>query len=124
MAHILQSEDPYITLNNLQKAYDNKKAKFIDFISHVLGLQKLQTQSETIAEAFARFIQNHSDFNSQQISFLQVLKSFAIERGKATRENLVSPPFTHIHPEGIRGIFKPAQITEILSFMEKINDRP
>ena len=124
MAHILQSEDPYITLDNLQKVYDNKKAKFIDFISHVLGLQKLQTQSEIIVEAFDRFIQNHSDFNSQQMRFLQVLKSFTIERGQATKENLVSPPFTHLHPEGIRGIFQPAQITEILSFVAKIGENP
>ena len=122
LARILQSEDPYITLDNLQKVYDNKTAKFIDFINDVLGLQKLQTRSEIIAEAFNRFTQEHSDFNSQQIRFLQVLKSFTIERGQATKENLVSPPFTHLHPEGVRGIFKPAQITEILSFMTTISE--
>ena len=120
LAHILQSEDPYITLDNLRKVYDNKKAKFIDFINHVLGLQKLQTRSETIAEVFDNFIKDHSDFNSEQISFLQILKSFIIERGQTTKENLISPPFTHLHPEGIRGIFKPLQITEILSFVEEI----
>ena len=113
LAYILQGEDPYITLDNLQKVYDNKKAKFIDFINHILGLQKLQTRSEIIAEAFDHFIQDHSDFNSQQISFLQILKSFIIERGHTTKENLVFPPFIHLHPEGIRGIFKPPQITRI-----------
>ena len=122
LAYILQGEDPYITLDNLQKVYDNKKAKFIDFISHILGLQKLQSRSEVIAEAFDRFIQDHTDFDSQQISFLQILKSFMIERGKASKENLVSPPFTHLHPEGIRGIFKPTQVTEILSFVEGISE--
>ena len=122
LARILQSEDPYITLDNLQKVYDNRWAKFIDFINHILDLQKLQTRSEIIVEAFDRFIQKHSDFNSQQIRFLQVLKTFTIERGQATKENLVSPPFTHLHPEGVRGIFKPAQITEILSFVKEISE--
>ena len=124
LASLLQGEDPYITLDNLQKVYDNKRAKFIDFISHVLGLQKLQSRTEIIASSFERFIQNHSDFNSQQISFLQILKSFMIERGQAEKESLVSPPFTHLHPEGIRGVFKPPQIKEILSFIEKINNKP
>ena len=124
LAYILQGEDPYITLDNLQKVYDNKKAKFIDFISHILGLQKLQSRAEIIAENFDHFIQDHSDFDSQQISFLQILKSFMIERGQAIKESLVSPPFTHLHPEGIRGIFKPPQITEILSFVEKISENP
>lgn len=121
LAHILQSEDPYITLDNLQKVYENKTARFIDFINHILGLQKLQSREEIIAEAFDQFIQNHNNFNSEQISFLQILKSFMIERGQATKENLVSPPFTHLHPEGIRGVFKAPQISEILSFVEKLS---
>ena len=124
LAYILQSEDPYITLDNLRQVYDNKKAKFIDFINHVLGLQKLQTRSEIIAESFDRFIKNHSDFNSDQVRFLQILKTFMIERGKATKENLVSLPFTNLHQEGIMGVFKPPQIQEILSFVEEISKNP
>ena len=123
MTYILQSEDPYITLDNLRKVYDNKKAGFIDFISHVLGLQKLQTRTEVIAESFNLFIKNHSDFSSDQIRFLQILKTFVIERGQVTKENLSSPPFTNLHFEGIMGIFKPQQITEILSFVEGINEK-
>lgn len=124
LAYILQSEDPYITLDNLRKVYDNKNAKFIDFINHVLGLQKLQTRSEIIAESFDRFIENHSDFNSDQIRFVQILKTFMIERGQATRENLISPPFTNLHQEGIMGMFKPPQIQEILSFLGEISENP
>ncbi len=123
LACILQSEDPYITLDNLRKVYDNKKASFIDFINHVLGLQKLQTRSEIIANSFDLFIKNHSDFSSDQIRFLQILKIFVIERGQTTKENLTSPPFTNLHHEGVMGIFKPQQITEILSFIEEINEK-
>ena len=54
----------------------------------------------------------------------EILKSFILERGQATKESLVSPPFTHLHPEGIRGVFKPTQITEILSFVEEIGKNP
>lgn len=124
LVYILQSEDPYITLDNLKKVYDNKTAKFTDFIKHILGLEELQTRPEIIEEAFDRFIQDNSDFNSQQINFLQILKTFMIERGEVTKENLISPPFTNLHPEGIRGVFKQPQITEILSFIEKISENP
>ena len=124
LAYILQSEDPYITLDNLRKVYDNKKANFIDFIKHVLGLQTLQPRTEIIAESFNQFIKAHSDFNSDQIRFLQILKTFMTERGQTTRETLVSPPFTHLHPDGIRGLFKSAQIEEILSFVGEISENP
>ena len=120
LAGILRSEDPYITLNNLQQVYDNKTAKFIDFIKHILGLQILKSRTEGISESFDRFIRDHSDFSAAQIHFLQILKSFIIERGEVTKENLVAPPFTNLRQGGIMGLFKPHQITEILSFIDKI----
>ena len=122
LAGILQSEHPYITLDNLQKIYDNRKARFIDCINHILGLQKLKTRPEMIAEAFDRFIREHSDFHSDQIRFLQILKTFIIERGRAERQHLVSPPFTNLHQGGITGVFKPHQIEEILSFVKHVSE--
>lgn len=122
LVRILQSEYPYITLNNLQQVYDNKTAKFVDFIKHILGLEKLQTRSEIITESFDHFIKTHNDFSSQQIQFLRILKSFIIERGRASKENLISLPFTNLHPDGITGVFTPPQIDEILSFVTTLNN--
>jgi hypothetical protein len=36
------------------------------------------------------------------------------------KRDLIQSPFTIIHPQGIRGVFRPAEIEEILQFMEKL----
>lgn len=122
LSAILQGEDPYVTLDILKRIYDNRSAKFIDFIKHILGLQKLQTRTEVITKAFDHFISEHNDFTAAQINFLKILKSFMLERGKVSKPNLVQAPFTNFHPDGIRGMFLPAQLKEILSFIEEIGE--
>lgn len=123
LAEILRREDPFITEELLQRVYDNRSAHFIDFIKHILGLQKLRSRSEMIAEAFEKFIGQHNDFSADQIQFLQILKSFILERGGVLKENLVDRPFTNLHPSGIRGVFPPKQIDEIIEFCEQIGEK-
>ena len=122
LTEILQGEDPYVTLDILKRVYDNRSAKFVDFIKHILGLQKLQTRTEIITKAFEDFIQEHNDFSAAQINFLQILKSFILERGKVTKPNLVQAPFTNFHPDGIRGMFLPNQLNEVMAFIEKMGE--
>jgi type I restriction enzyme R subunit len=120
LSETLRSEDPYITEDLLQRVYDNKTAHFIDFIRHILGLQKLLSRTEVIAQAFDDFISKHNDYSADQIQFIQILKTFVIEQGRVEKENLVAQPFTNLHPKGIRGLFTPNQISEILEFSDKI----
>ena len=44
----------------------------------------------------------------------------SLEKENITRRNLIESPFTLIHPEGIRGVFNPMEIEEILQFTEKL----
>jgi type I restriction enzyme R subunit len=37
---------------------------------------------------------------------------------KSWKKNLINTPFTVIHPQGIRGVFSPAEINEILQLTE------
>jgi len=53
---LLQSKEPYITEDLLKKIYDNKHAKFIQFIKHILGLEKLENYTETVTKLFNSFI--------------------------------------------------------------------
>lgn len=121
LADILRAEDPYITESLLQKVYDNHTARFIDFIRHILGLQKLQSRSEAITQAFQDFISQHNDFKADQIAFLDMIKTFILNQGRIEKENLIEAPFTNVHPQGIRGIFKPNQQNQVLEFIEKIS---
>ena len=120
LAELLHDEHPYITEDLLRSVYKNRKAHFIQFIRHILGLEILKSFPETVADAFDQFIQHHSNLSSRQLDFLNLLKNFIIEREKVERRDLINAPFTVIHPQGIRGVFSPAEIIEILALAEQL----
>jgi type I restriction enzyme R subunit len=120
LADQLNEMRPHITENLLRVAYKNRKARFIQFIRHILGLETLASFPDTVARAFDQFIVEHTDLNSRQLEFIKLPKDFIIEREKVEKRDLIQSPFTIIHPEGIRGVFRPAEIEEILQLTEQL----
>ncbi|HIJ91125.1 MAG: DEAD/DEAH box helicase family protein [Desulfobulbaceae bacterium] len=120
LAELLHAEHPHITEDLLRQVYKNRKARFIQFIRHILGIEILKSFPETVAEAFEQFIQQHTNLTSRQLEFLTLLKNFIIDREKVEKKDLINAPFTVIHPQGIRGVFSPAEINEILLLTEKL----
>ena len=120
LAELLQEEHPHITETLLRQVYKNRKAHFIQFIRHILGIEVLQTFPDTVSAAFDRFIRAHTTLNSRQLEFLSLLKNFIVEREKVEKRDLINTPFTVIHPQGIRGVFSPAEISEILQLTEQL----
>jgi len=120
LAAILREHYPNVTEFILREIYDNRTAKFIQFIKHVLGIEPLATFTEAVSFAFEDFIRKHNDYGGQQIHFLLTLKTFILQKGTVEKRDLVNAPFTQIHPGGIRGIFKPNEIEEILTLAQKV----
>ena len=120
LAKILCDHYPNVTEYILREIYDNRSAKFIQFIKHILGLEPIGTFTETVSSAFDDFIRKHNTYGQQQIQFLLTLKTFILRKGTVEKRDLVNAPFTQIHPQGIRGIFKPHEIDEILAFTRKL----
>jgi type I restriction enzyme R subunit len=120
LAEMLHAEHPHITEDLLRQVYKNRKASFIQFIRHILGIEILKSFPETVSEAFEQFIQEHNNLSSRQLEFLNLLKTFIVEREKIEKKDLINSPFTVIHPQGIRGVFSPAEIKEILILTEKL----
>ncbi len=120
LAEFLHAEHPHITEDLLRQVYKNRKAHFIQFIRHILGIEMLKSFPETVSEAFEQFIQQHSNLNSRQLEFLNLLKNFIVEREKVEKKDLINAPFTVIHPQGIRGVFSPIEINEILQLTESL----
>jgi len=120
LAEMLHAEHPHITEDLLRQVYKNRKARFIQFIRHILGIEILKSFPETVSEAFDQFIGQHSNLSSRQLEFLNLLKGFIIEREKVEKKDLINAPFTVIHPQGIRGVFSPAEINEILQLTERL----
>jgi type I restriction enzyme R subunit len=120
LAEELHNEHPHITIDLLRRVYNHRKAVFVQFIKHILGIEILQSFPETVSKSFDNFITEHSYLTSRQLQFLDLLRKFIIENGDLTRKNLIESPFTLLHPEGIRGVFNPKEIDEILKFTEKL----
>ncbi len=119
LAEQLYDEDPHITENLLRAVYKNRRAKFIQFIKHILGIEILQNFDEQVSKAVQQFISQHTNLSTKQIEFLHLLRDYIIERGKIEKRDLIQAPFTIIHPKGIRGIFNQSEINEILKLTEK-----
>ena len=120
LADQLHREHPHITIDLLRNVYNNRKAELVQFIKHILGIELLETFAETVTKAFDEFISKHTYLTGRQLQFLDLLKNFVLEKEAITKKNLIESPFTLLHPEGIRGIFTPKEIDEIVKLTEKI----
>ena len=83
-------------------------------------VEVLASFPDNVTHAFDQFIAGHTNLNSRQLEFLRLLKNFIVEREKVEKRDLIQSPFTIIHPQGIRGVFKPAEIDEILHLTEQL----
>jgi len=119
LAELLHEEHPHITEDLLRQVYKNRKARFIQFIRHILGIEVLRSFPDEVSAAFDQFIRTHTTLSSRQLEFLTLLKNFIIEREKVEKKDLINAPFTVIHPQGIRGVFSPLEINEILQLTEQ-----
>ena len=120
LANLLHTEHPHITEELLRQVYKNRKASFIQFIRHILGIEVLKSFPDAVGEAIEQFIQQHTNLNSRQLEFLNLLKNFIVEREKVEKKDLISSPFTVIHPQGIRGVFNQGEINEILELTARL----
>jgi len=120
LADILESRDPWVTEEILRKVYDNKRAKFIQIIKHILGLEELKSFTKQVSEAIDSFIAEHNTYSKLQIDFILTLKTFILQKGAVSKKDLVHEPFTKLDPEGILGLFKPSEIEEIIEFTNKL----
>ncbi|MFB9107512.1 DEAD/DEAH box helicase family protein [Flavobacterium gyeonganense] len=120
LAQVLHDEHPHITVDLLRRVYAHRKAQLVQFIKHILGIQSLESFPETVSKAFTEFIKEHSYLTARQLQFLDLLKKYIIEKGELSKRNLIESPFTMLHPEGIRGVFKPNEIEEIITLTNKL----
>lgn len=120
LAALLHDEHLHITEELLKTVYKNRKAKFIQFIRHILGLEILESFPDTVAKAFEQFIRSHTNLSSRQLEFLNLLKEFILDKETVQKRDLIESPFTILHPQGIRGLFTPKEIDEILELTKKV----
>ena len=55
LARLLEAQSLHVTEDLLRKVYDHRTARFIQFIRHILGLERLESWTETVNRAFDAF---------------------------------------------------------------------
>lgn len=120
LAEELHDEHPHITIDLLRRVYNHRKAVLVQFIRHILGIAVLESFPDTVGKAFDEFIAQHSYLSSRQLQFLDLLRGFILEKGDVTKRNLIESPFTMLHPDGIRGVFNPNEIEEIINLTQRL----
>ncbi len=118
IAEMLRDEHPYITEDLLRQVYKNRKAHFIQFIRHILGIEILKGFPDTVSDTFNHFIKQHTNLSGHLLEFLSLLKNLIIERKKIEKKYSINAPFTVIHPQGICRLFSPSEINKILQLTE------
>ena len=73
-------------------------------------------------EHLRTFVQKYPELNSNQIRFLELLKSHISRYGAIELERLWEAPFTTLHSSGIDGVFTQSQqIDDLLALLNEIN---
>lgn len=111
--------DPDLHLDELLVHYPNK-AKRIDLaIRQIIGLDAAK-----VDEHFRAFVQKYPALNSNQIRFLELLKSHVARYGAIELEKLWEAPFTSIHGSGVDGVFtNSSQVDDLLNLLNELNDQ-
>jgi type I restriction enzyme R subunit len=120
LAKLLEDESPHITIDLLRRVYQNKKAPFLKLIRHILGIEKLESFPDSVSASIDQFIKEHPTLTKKQLEFLNLLREFLVKQGNIEKRDFISAPFTVLHPDGIRGIFPPKEIEEILNLTKEL----
>jgi type I restriction enzyme R subunit len=104
------------TLGTQQDYLDNYGDKPLgEFIRGIVGLDVSAAQA-----AFADFIQTGM-LRADQMTFINSIISYLTRNGMIDKGMLYDPPFTHIHDQGIAGVFDDAGAGKVLQLIDGIN---
>ncbi|MTI12267.1 type I restriction-modification enzyme R subunit C-terminal domain-containing protein, partial [Sansalvadorimonas verongulae] len=92
-------QNPNVDIRTLKEFYPEASASLDQILRTIVGMD-----GQAVAEKFAGFAAAHN-LNSQQIRFLDMLKNHIRDYGTVEMSKLFEQPFTHIHGEGITGVF-------------------
>jgi type I restriction enzyme, R subunit len=121
MASLLTKWMPKLSLRSSRTSIRTLRFSFCaGSTRHILGIEILESFPDTVSRSIDQFIAEHPTLTSHQLQFLNLLRDYLIHRGGIEKRDLIQAPFTIIHPSGIRGVFSPAEINEILALTERL----
>ena len=110
-------QDPDLHLEELLNHYPNKARSLALAIRRIVGMD-----ASKVDEHLKSFVLQYPSLNSNQIRFLELLKTHISTYGAIELEKLWEVPFTTLHTEGIDGVFTDsAQVDALLELVENLN---
>jgi type I restriction enzyme, R subunit len=85
------------------------------FIRELIGLDK-----EAVQSAFTDFI-HAQNLNAAQIKFMHLIIGYLTQNGVIDKRALFESPFKDLNDSGPFGLFDDAQVTKIISILDRIN---
>jgi type I restriction enzyme R subunit len=86
-----------------------------EFIRSIVGLEVSAAH-----EAFAEFIQAGT-LRADQMTFINNIITYLTKNGMINKKMLFEPPFTHIHDQGLLGVFDDADATRVIRLIDRVN---
>lgn len=105
---------PEITIPNIQQSY---KKDFLIFLTETIGVSRKYDPRVLIERQFDDYVIKNSQYNSQQLDFLRLLKKVFVEQKSLKIEDFGRPPLSDQRP---LDLFEMAQIEMIVKNANKI----
>ncbi len=86
------------------------------FVRHLVGLDRTAAK-----EALGEFMSGKA-LNSNQIEFVDLVINHLTQHGTMEAEQLYESPFTDVTPRGPEGLFSEAELSELLSALQRVNE--
>ena len=109
--------------DTFRNVFKQPQGSFIQFMRHILGLYDFPSFEEEVAKAIDAYIIERSDFTSDQIQFLKVIKHTLTQRGKIELKDLYEPPFTAFGSGAVTRLFKEDDIDDIMTVCNTLERR-
>lgn len=111
------------TIDMFRNVFKQPQGTFVQFIRHILRLYEFPSFEEDVSSAFDAYIIERSDFTSDQIQFLKVIKHTLAQRGKLEVKDLYEPPFTSFGTGAVSRLFKEEDIEDIMMVCRTLERR-
>ena len=86
-----------------------------EFVRSIVGLDIAAAQ-----EAFAEFI-HAGNLRADQLTFINSIIEYLNQNGVIEKSMLFEPPFTHLHDQGLLGVFDDAEASRLIYLIDEVN---
>ncbi|MCZ2722399.1 DEAD/DEAH box helicase family protein [Marinomonas sp. 15G1-11] len=103
---------PTVSLDTLNAFYGRTADQLHITLQELVGLEP-----EKVSEHFTDFVHRHPNLTSQQVRFMDLLKTYITNYGFIDIAKLYEAPFTSVNPNGVDGVFKDTDVDDLVSVL-------